>query len=181
MLPKLTTSFVVLFFLFQLCEAQRISLNTFMSQTHNFSTGTTSVNPYAAFKFHVEGEPETKIRGVGMFGGRIRPYLTNDTEAIKHLNTFRTLRITALSSVGLAIGSFVMYAQGDKDNYTFLGFTIGFALANGILAGVSNGHMRRAVDTYNNNLKMSSRLSISPLFYSGSRIEGTQVGLVMKF
>ncbi|MEM6831485.1 MAG: hypothetical protein AAF551_13325 [Bacteroidota bacterium] len=156
------TSLVVmaLWFIIQTTHAQRLELSQSTFSNINPATGISQSNPFGKFRFRKEGH--LRSRKTGNFGGKIKPYIESEPEALKQLNRYKTKRIMAVGFGAAALASMTAFIvnnvkddelrppeeSGPIDTHLFQA-AVAFVAMQYIMGWMSNGNMRKAVKKFN--------------------------------
>ncbi len=142
-----------------LLDYRRYNIPTF-SATSSPGFG---INIFGLFKF--KPESEDGFRNIGFYGSRLRTYLKEDEEAIKHLNKFSNKRITSTFLCVAALSSIIIYSMSRTtaiqanpsqrpmlNNNYLLSISFGSLVGNWLFRLWSKKDIRKAVSLYNVNL-----------------------------
>lgn len=101
-------------------------------------------------------------RNAGFFGQKLRPYLTDNPEALDYLNEYRRQKSLLLAERLVFVGAAALYGQqvlaGDERQYfngtqkVAAGVAVFSLLANVLISRNTNTHLLRAVETHNSML-----------------------------
>lgn len=119
-----------------------------------------------SFDFLAPGAAANDYQTAGFFGQKLRPYLTNNPEALAHLNDYRRQKTLFLLDRMVAVGAFGVYGQqilahGDRQYFNTnqqaaIGVFAVSVLATAFINRNTNSHLLRAVKAHNDNLAQHS-------------------------
>jgi hypothetical protein len=154
-------------------NAQLIEIREEVSNNHSMdpNTGMMRTNTFSKIKFRIEGD--SKYRGIGVTGGRLKEYVRRDPEALKEFKKYKRKKIISISSASAAVLSFVIFGANNLSNNNsqhalpppnsgggllegieskeFLYITVGFAAASVITALISKLNIFKSIEIYNGN------------------------------
>ena len=136
--------------------------------------------PQHNFEFLAPGTSGNNYQSAGFFGQKLRPYLTNNPDALAHLNDYRRQKTLFLIDRLVAVGAFGVYGQqilAHSDRQYFntnqqaaIGVFAVSVLATAIINRNTNSHLLQAISSYNGNVVQNN----SDLW---QRLQPTTVGL----
>lgn len=160
---KVLFAILFLFCLHHLSNAQILEL----TETVYTSIGPDGGQSYRRFQFREKGE--TSWQRIGVFGGRLRPYLEGNDLAMGHLKDYQKKNIIVASLALGAIGSFATFAVKNMQNkdldsgVQYLGYaaaTVGMSLAGYLVRYSSYQNIRRAFSSYNSEQQSANGFPI---------------------
>lgn len=155
-------------------NAQFIEIKEEISNNYSMdpNTGMMRSNTFSKIKFRIEGD--SKYRGIGVTGGRLKEYVRRDSEAFKEFKKYKRKKIISISSASAAVLSFVILGANNLSNNNtpsalpppnsggggffegidhkeYLYMTFGFAATSVITALISKLNIFKSIEIYNGN------------------------------
>ncbi|WP_345222319.1 hypothetical protein [Hymenobacter koreensis] len=111
-----------------------------------------------------------EFQSAGFFGQRLRPYVSDDAQALESLNNYRRQKWLFLGERFVFLGAAGLYSQqvlaGDERQYfnttqkIAIGLAVGSLLSNALITRNTNRHLQRAVDAHNATLPAARRMGL---------------------
>ncbi|KAA9338700.1 hypothetical protein F0P96_07720 [Hymenobacter busanensis] len=111
-----------------------------------------------------------EYQNAGFFGQRLRPYISDDAEAVANLNRYRRQKWLYLGERFVFLGALSLYGQQvlAKDEWQYfnntqkaaVGVAVGSLLANALITRHTNQHFVRSVEAHNATLPAARRMGM---------------------
>lgn len=129
-------------------------------------------------KFYFARGNSKDFKSAGFWGQHLRPYLTDNQQALDFLNSYRRQKLLMTVERVTFVGAVALYGQqilaSDEQQYfnrtqqVAIGVAVASLISNILITRHTNQHMQRAVDEYNSSLpKLHSSVlrRLSPAAY----------------